>query len=135
MFGVFVVLARHLGPEAFGLAALAMVVRKILAAPVTRGLPDANIQREEIDPIHLGSAFRLLAATGVAITALIWISAGAIAAAFDQPCLEALVKWTSAIVVIQAFGVVPAAVLKRQLNFRLFAVARLQARKSAARGA
>nr|WP_280951153.1 hypothetical protein [Mesorhizobium temperatum] len=40
--------------------------------------------------------------------------------------MEALVKWTSAIVVIQAFGVVPAAVLKRQL--RLFAVARLQAR-------
>ncbi|RWH84758.1 MAG: hypothetical protein EOQ86_01475 [Mesorhizobium sp.] len=49
---------------------------------------DANIQREEIDPIHLGSAFCLLAATGLAITALIWISAGAIAAAFDQPCLR-----------------------------------------------
>ncbi|MER8830497.1 lipopolysaccharide biosynthesis protein [Mesorhizobium sp. M0938] len=122
MFGVFVVLARHLGPEAFGLAALAMVVPNILAAPVTRGLPDAIIQREEIDPIHLDSAFCLLAATGAAITALIWISAGAIAAAFDQPHLEALIKWTSAIVVIQAFGVVPAAILKRQLNFRLFAV-------------
>ncbi|WP_342587053.1 hypothetical protein [Mesorhizobium temperatum] len=48
-----------------------MVVPNILAAPVTRGLPDAIIQREEIDPIHLDSAFCLLASTGVAITALI----------------------------------------------------------------
>ncbi|WP_287374569.1 hypothetical protein [Mesorhizobium sp.] len=37
MFGVFVVLARHLGPEAFGIAALAMVVPNILAAPVNEG--------------------------------------------------------------------------------------------------
>lgn len=122
MFAVFVVLARHLGPEAFGLAALAMVVPNILAAPVTRGLPDAIIQRAEIDPIHLDSAFWLLVATGATISAAIWISAGAIAAAFDQPQLEALVRWTSAIVAIQAFNVVPAALLKRELSFRLFAV-------------
>ncbi|WP_287288082.1 hypothetical protein [Mesorhizobium sp.] len=37
MLGVFVVLARHLGPEAFGIAALAMVVPNILAAPVNEG--------------------------------------------------------------------------------------------------
>lgn len=122
MFGVFVILARHLGPEAFGLAALAMVVPNILAAPVTRGLPDAIVQRTEIDPIHLDSAFCLLAATGALISALIWISASGIAAMFGQPELEGLIKWTSAIVVIQAFGAVPAAILKRQLHFRLFAV-------------
>jgi len=122
MFAVFVVLARHLSPEAFGLAALSMVVPNIFAAPVTRGLPDAIIQRAEIEPIHLDSAFWLLISTGAVISTFIWMSAGMIAAAFEQPQLYALVKWTSAVVVIQAFNVVPAAILKRELSFRLFAV-------------
>jgi O-antigen/teichoic acid export membrane protein len=122
MFCVFVVLARHLGPEPFGLAALAMVVPNILAAPVTRGLPDAIIQRPEIEPIHLDSAFCLNVAVGAVISASIWLSAGIIATLFEQPLLAELVRWTSFIVVIQSFNVVPAAILKRQLDFRLFAL-------------
>jgi O-antigen/teichoic acid export membrane protein len=122
MFAVFIVLARHLGPEAFGLAALSMVAPIILGAVVTKGLPDALIQRPEVEPIHLDSAFWLLVVTGAALSALIWMFAGAIADAFGQPLLEALVRWTSVIVVIQALAAVPTAILKRELNFRLLAL-------------
>ena len=52
MFAVFVVLARHLGPEAFGLAALSMVVPVILAVPVTTGIPEALIQHPKIKSLH-----------------------------------------------------------------------------------
>lgn len=121
MFAVFVILARHLGPEAFGLIALAMVAPIILAVPVTKGIPEALIQRPEIEPLHLDSAFWLLTVTGVLLSALIWMFSGVVAAAFGQPLLEDLVRWTSAIVAIQALAAVPTAVLKRQLNFRLFA--------------
>lgn len=121
MFAVFVILARHLGPEAFGLTALAMVAPIILAVPVTKGIPEALIQRAEIEPLHLDSAFWLLSVTGVLLSALIWMFSGVIAAAFGQPLLEDLVRWTSAIVAIQALAAVPTAVLKRQLHFRLFA--------------
>src|SRR4051794_6764103 len=93
IFAVFVVLARHLGPEAFGFVALAMVAPAIFAMPVTTGIPDALVQRAEIEPIHLDSAFWLLAATGAVFSVLIWTFAGMIAAAFHQPLLEDLVRW------------------------------------------
>lgn len=122
IFAVFVIVARHLGPEAFGLAGLATVVPSLLALPVTRGIPEALIQRAEIDPIHFDSAFWLLSIVGLILTALSWAFAGIVAAAFGQPLLEELVRWTSIIIVIQALAAVPAAVLKRQLNFRFFAL-------------
>jgi O-antigen/teichoic acid export membrane protein len=119
MFAVFIVLARHLGPEAFGLATLSMVAPIILAGVVTRGIPDAIVQRPEIEPIHLDSAFWLLVATGATLSAFIWMFAGVIADLFGEPLLEGLVRWTCIIVVVQALAAVPAAILKRELNFRL----------------
>lgn len=119
---ILVVLARHLGPEPFDLAALALVAPVILAAPITHGLPDALIQRPDIEPIHLDSVFWLLTVAGIVISGLIWISAGLMADTFGEPQLEKLIHWTSVMVVFQAVAAVPAAVLKRQLNFQLFAV-------------
>lgn len=122
MFAVFIILARHLGPEAFGLATLSMVAPIILSAVVTRGIPDAIIQRPEIEPIHLDSAFWLLVATGSALSALVWVFAGVIADLFDEPLLKGLVQWTCIIVAVQSLAAVPSAILKRELNFRLFAL-------------
>jgi len=120
--GVFVLLARLLGPHAIGLAALAVMVPGILTVPVAKGIPDAIVQRREIDPEHLDSSFWLLAAGGVAISILVWMAAGMIAAAFRQPLLADLIRWTCIIVAIQGLGSVPIAILKRGLNFRLLAL-------------
>src|SRR5688500_8802928 len=93
MIAVFVIVARYLGPEAFGLAALAMVVPIVLAVPVTQGVPEALIQRAEVQPIHFDSAFWLLTVSGTLLAALIWLLAGTIATAFGQPSLADLVRW------------------------------------------
>ncbi|MCG8440252.1 MAG: lipopolysaccharide biosynthesis protein [Caulobacterales bacterium] len=122
MFLVFALLARLLGPEAYGLIALSMVAPLVLAVPVTKGVPEALIQRRDIDDIHLDSAFWTLVGAGAALTAAIWASAGMIAAAFHEPILEQTVRWTSLVVFIQAIAAVPGAVLKRALKFRLFAL-------------
>ncbi len=121
-FVIVVVLARQLGAEEFGLAALAMIAPIILAVPVTSGVPDALVQRPQIEPIHLDSAFWLLVSVGLALTLLIWLAAAPIAWALDEPRLAQLIRWASVIVVLQSFGSVPAAVLKRRLDFRLFAI-------------
>src|SRR5690606_32541206 len=120
-FAIFVVLARYLGPEALGLAALAMIVPTVLSVFVARGIPDALIQRVEIEPAHLDSAFWLLTGVGAGLSALTWVFAGTIAVAVSQPNLEDLVRWAGIIVLLQSLAVVPAAVLKRRLNFRMFA--------------
>jgi O-antigen/teichoic acid export membrane protein len=122
ILAIFIVLARHLGPEALGLAMLAMVVPAILSAFVSKGIPDALIQRPEVEPIHLDSAFWLLTGVGAGLSALTWALAGTLAMAFSQPDLESLVRWAGIIVLLQAVAAVPAAILKRRLDFRLFAL-------------
>ncbi|MCL4765108.1 MAG: lipopolysaccharide biosynthesis protein [Hyphomicrobiaceae bacterium] len=121
-FAVFIILARLIGPQALGLAVLAMVAPVILGVVVKKGIPDALVQRVEIDPLHLDSAFWLLAAAGVLLTAAVWLAAGLVAEAFGEPLLAELVRWTSLVIVMQALAAVPAAVLKRQLEFRLLAL-------------
>lgn len=121
-FAVAVVLARQLGADDFGLAALAMVAPVILAAPVTTGFPDALIQRPELEPIHTDSVFWLLLGTGFLLSLLVWCCAAPIARALDEPRLAELVRWTSASVLLQAAASVPAAVLRRNLDFRLLAL-------------
>ena len=59
---------------------------------------------------------------GAGLSALTWAFAGPIAVAFSQPDLESLVRWAGIIVLLQAIAAVPAAILKRRLDFRLFAL-------------
>lgn len=122
LFAVFIVLARLLGPDAIGLAVLAMMVPVLLAVPVTKGIPDAIVQRPIIEAAHLNSAFWLLLGAGVALSGLAWLLAGPAAVLFHQPRLVDLIHWTSIIIVIQSLASVPAAVLKRRLEFRILAI-------------
>lgn len=122
VLAIFIVLARHLGPQALGLATLALVVPAILSVFVSKGIPDALVQRPEIEPIHLDSAFWLLVGAGAGLSALTWALAGAIAMAFSQPELESLVRWAGIIVLLQSAAAVPAAILRRRLDFRMFAI-------------
>lgn len=122
MFTVFIVLARLLGPEAIGLAVLAIMVPAILSVPVIKGIPDAIVQRPTIEPAHLSSAFWLLASAGVVLSGLAWLLAEPAAAVFRYQELAELIRWTSLIVVIQSLASVPMAVLKRRLDFRFLAI-------------
>lgn len=119
MFAVFIVLARLLGPEDFGLAALSMVAPLILAVPVTIGIPEALIQRKHLDPAYFDSNFWFLTTIGFILSLVIWLFAGVVAIIFNDPRLEELVRWTSVIVAIQGIAAIPIAILKRQLRFRV----------------
>ena len=119
---VFMILANILGPEAIGLMALATAAPVILSIPVQQGFPDAIVQRGTIDELHLDSVFWLLLAIGAVLSGLLWLGAGAIAATLGQPELEEITHWTSLIVVINAFGAIPGAYLRRHLQFKLFAI-------------
>jgi O-antigen/teichoic acid export membrane protein len=122
LFVAFILIAHLVGPEAFGLAALALVVPGILIVIVTKGLTEAIIQRPEIEREHLDSAFWLLVAVGIVLSILVWLSSGPVAAAFGKPVLADLVRLASPVVAIQALGSVPSAILQRQLAFRLLAL-------------
>jgi len=122
LFAVFVILARLLGAHAIGLAALAMSAPVILAVPVTRGIPEAIIQRPQLAQIHLDSAFWFLVGCGAILSGLVWLSADQIASAFGEPELISLVHCTCIVILIQSIAAIPMAVLKRELRFRLLAL-------------
>ena len=122
LFIVFVVLAQYLDPHALGLAALATVAPTILCVSVVQGFPDALVQRPQVDREHFESVFWLLLAMGCGLSAVTFVAAPLVARFFGEPLLADLVRWASIIVAIQATSSVPAAILKRELNFRLLAI-------------
>ena len=122
MFAIFVVLSRLIGPQEIGLGALALAIPLLLALPVTSGLNDALVQRPELERAHLDSGFVLLASIGLALAGLLWFTAGMFAQLFSQPLLSELLRWSCAIIVIQALEAVPASLLKRDLRFRILAL-------------
>lgn len=121
-FAVFVVLARFLEPAEMGLATLALLVPTLLSIPIIRGIPEALIQRQQLEPIHLDSAFWLLVAGGAVLSLGVLSLSNLIALAFGEPTLVELVRWTSLIIIVSSVIAVPEAVLKRHLNFRVFAL-------------
>ena len=83
----FLVLARMLEPDDFGLLALAFACIALLDILLRGGFGQAIVQRREITPAHLDTAFWLNVAVGVATATVAVAVAGVTANAFGQPDL------------------------------------------------
>ena len=66
---VFIVIARFLLPEEFGLVALAMVFVVLAQLFVDQGLGDAIVQRRQLTREHIDTAFWAALLLGAALTA------------------------------------------------------------------
>lgn len=124
---VFFILARLLGPEAFGLVALASVFIAFVQLFLDQGLSQAIIQREEIEPGHLDTAFW----TNVGISSLVTIvtifCADSVAELFKQPTILPVIRWLSLSFLFGAFSSVQQAIFVRELAFKALATRSLVA--------
>lgn len=122
---LFVVLARLLGPESFGLIALAQSFIMFGSALLSQGLGSAIVQRENLEKAHLDTAFwfQVLIATTVALVAL--FGASFVAALYDQPILAPIVGWLSLTLIANSLNEVQQALLTRAFAFRYHAVRQL----------
>jgi PST family polysaccharide transporter len=121
-FIVFFLLARLLGPEAFGLVALATVFLAFVQVFVDQGFAEAIIQRHELDPEHLDTAFWTNLGIGLVITVLCMGTAGLAAGLFHEPQLAPVIRWLSLNFTIIAFSSVQDAILRRNFAFRSLAI-------------
>lgn len=119
---VFLILARLLGPEAYGLTALAGVFLAFMSPFLNQGFAEAIIQREEIEPEHLDTAFWISVITGSLLIFITIASASLVANFFNEPKLTLIIRWLSLNFLFVAFQSVPAAILRRQLLFRVLAI-------------
>ena len=126
-FIVFALLARLLAPEVFGLVALAGVFLAFTQVFLDQGFADAIIQREQLDPEHLDTAFWFNLAIGLLLTMLGITAAGVVAAFFSQPQLTPIIRWLSLSFLLRALSGVQEAIFRRNLAFKALAVRSLVA--------
>jgi O-antigen/teichoic acid export membrane protein len=124
-FVTFLILARLLRPDAFGLISLANVFIHFIQALTNSGFSEAIVQHKDVKPEHLDSAFWANLSIGVLITGLgIWGASG-IAIFFKEPALTPIIQCLSLNVLIRSFADIQQATLKRELNFRGLTVRQL----------
>jgi len=121
-FFVFLALARLLGPEAFGLVALASVSAAFAQIFLDQGFGDAIVQRAELEREHLDTAFWTGIVTGGLLTVGGIAASGLVAQFFHEPQLAPIVGWLSLSFLFGALSSVQQAILRRQLAFKSLAV-------------
>jgi O-antigen/teichoic acid export membrane protein len=118
-FVILVVLGRLLGPESFGLVAMAMIVIAFGDLfVVDSGFGEAIMQRKELNDDHCDAAFWLLIGSSVIAMAVFMVVAPLAAASFEQPLVADLVRVLSLTLPLGALSAVPSALLSRELRFR-----------------
>ena len=124
---IFLVLARLLTADDFGLVALAAVFVLFAQIVVDQGLGDALIQRREITRSHIDTAFWVAVATGALLTGAGLILAGPIADLLNEPDLAPILSVLSLTFVMSAMNSIQIALLRRELAFRSLAIRSLVA--------
>ena len=119
---IFLVLARLLTPETFGLIALANVFLAFMRIFLDQGFAKALIQRENLEPEHLDAAFWSQVGSGILLTTITFSTAGLVAGVFNQPKLIPVLQYLSLIFVINSLSRVHDALLCREFVFKVIAL-------------
>lgn len=119
---VTLVVARALGPEPYGLAAMALVYVLFIQMIQNQGMQSAIIQRRELRSEHLDSAFWAILVLSLGLTGLSMAFAGWWAGVNDLPDLRAVVIVLSLSLPIQGLTLVQEAVARRAMDFRSLAL-------------
>lgn len=119
---VFVVLARLLAPEDFGLVALGLVVVTLAQTLVKAGLAEAVVQRKDLTVDHVRASFWTSSLLGLTLAAIVFFAAPAIGSVFSEPKLTPLVRVLSLNFVLFGLSAASQALLQRKLEFRAIAM-------------
>jgi O-antigen/teichoic acid export membrane protein len=124
---VFLVLARLLAPDEFGLVALAAIVVAFAQLLIDQGFGDALIQRPSVTRSHIDTAFWVAVATGTLLTIIGVVMAGPLATLLSSaepenvPRLTLIIQVLSLLFIISSLSSTQQALLRRELAFRSLA--------------
>jgi PST family polysaccharide transporter len=118
---VFLVLARLLGPEEYGLANLCFIFFT-LTYMVTTGLVDGIVSHQIDDDLQLSSLFWGILVIGLGITILCLLIAEPLSVFMAEPKLKMLLIWFSVVPLLVALPAVPNLLLLKELAFKVYAI-------------
>jgi O-antigen/teichoic acid export membrane protein len=119
---VFLLLARLIQPDAFGLAALAQVYLMAVQTLSDQGLGTALIQRDTLEEAHKDSAFWANIAVGSTLALLTVAGADLLARLYGEPRLAPVLRWYALAPFLGSLAIVQAALARRELRFRELAI-------------
>lgn len=121
-FGVLFAMARLLDKEQFAAAALSLTVVQLLYPVPDAFFHDVIVQRREIDPVHVSSAWLASIASGALLWAALFALAGPLGEALGLPSVAVVLPWMALVLPVAGVAGVPAAFARRQGWFQLLAV-------------
>jgi O-antigen/teichoic acid export membrane protein len=124
-FGSGIVLARLLGPKPFGQVAAATLVFGLANQLADGGFSSALVQAPELEEKDIRFAFTVQLAIGATLTVLCALLAPTIGMALRDPIIGDVLRVSSLLFLLQAFGQSSAALLKRRLAFRALQTAQV----------
>lgn len=114
----FIVLARLLVPEDFGIVAAATVLTSLCQVVCDFGMSKALVQRSSGVEEAATAAFWITLGLGLVATLLLLVAAGSVASFFRDPRVEPVLRMLSPLPLVTAAAAVPAALMQRELRFR-----------------
>jgi O-antigen/teichoic acid export membrane protein len=118
---VLIVLARLLSPADFGIVSAALIVIGFSAIFSQLGLGPALVQRRELEPRHIQTAFAASVVFGLLLAGLLWATAPAIARFFHIENSVEVLRTLAWVFPIKGLSGVAECLVQRDLRFRWLA--------------
>ncbi len=121
-FALFVILARLLGAESYGIMAMAAAFVLIGEALVRDSFSDFLIAAKDPQAGHFNATFWILAALGLGLGGLMAALAGPLAALYGEARVSDPMRALAASIPMIALTAVPVAILRREMRLRVLAL-------------
>jgi len=113
----FIIMARLLDPQDFGIFALASVFIFFCNLITAHGLADALVQRQHVDEDHLDTAFWSTLILSVVLMAGCLVASGPAANLLGEPRLADVLQWLSFSLPLGAASIVQMSIFRREMRF------------------
>ena len=121
-FALGIVLTRLLNPYDYGLVAMQGIFFAITGAFVECGMEGALIQKKKCNMEDLSTSFFFSVIMSIALYFILFFAAPVIADFYHTPILCKMFRFSALLLIINAVGIVPKALLQRRLKFKELAV-------------
>ncbi|MDX2133627.1 MAG: lipopolysaccharide biosynthesis protein [Saprospiraceae bacterium] len=112
------VLSRLLSPAEYGEVGIVIAISGLAAILLEFGFTAAIIQKKEIDEVQLSTIFYMVLLGSSVIYAVVFVAAPYVAAFYGLPNLSALLRVSALTFLINAFNLVPSALITRNMMFK-----------------
>ena len=120
-FLILAAMARLLSPTEFGVVSAALVVTGFSTIFSQIGLGPALVQRPELEPRHLDTAFGGSVMFGTLLGAIVWLGAPAAAQFLRIESVQPVLRVLAWIFPVQGIGIAAESLMRRELRFRWLA--------------